>query len=247
MSPEKMSKRQEQREKVRKQQARNRLAMVAVITVAAILLVFAFVRSGPISTANQIVTVAPAILPQADGLTLGDPNSPVTIDVFEDFQCPACRYFTESIESLIIQNLVTPGKAKYTFHNYPFIDGNGITGGESDQAANAAMCANEQGKFWEMHSILFANWNGENKGNLSDVHLKAMAEAIGLEMNSFNACFDANKYKDAIQADFQLGNDMGASGTPSVFVNGQKLGQPGKIATYQEIADAVELAINSAP
>ncbi len=242
MPTEKKSKRQERREQIKKQETRGRLIVILSITVGAILLVLAFVLP-QLRGAGDIITVTPAALPNADGLTLGDPNVRVTVDIFEDFQCPACQYFTENAAPLIIENLVKTGKAKYTFHNYPFIDGNGATsGGESDQAANASMCANEQGKFWEMESILFANWNGENKGNLNNTRLKAMAESAGLEMNSFNDCFDANKYEADIQADFKLGDDMGVSGTPSVFVNGTKVGQPGKIPTYQEIADAVNAA-----
>lgn len=242
---EKKSKRQEQREKIRKQKAQSRLVTIILILVGAAFIVFAFV-SPQLRNAGEIVTVTPASLPAADGLTLGDPNALVTVDAFEDFQCPACQYFTESIEPLIIENLVKTGKAKYTFHNYPFIDGDGAgSNGESDQAANASMCANEQGKFWEMHSTLFANWNGENQGNLNNTRLKVMAEAIGLDMNAFNDCFDANRYEEAIQSDFTLGTDMGVSGTPSVFVNGNKVGQPGKIATYQEIADAVEQALGA--
>jgi protein-disulfide isomerase len=242
MSVEKKSKRQEQREKNERQKRRNRSITIAFIIAGAILVVFAFV-SPQLKSAGTIITVTPASLPAADGLTLGDPNAPAIVDVFEDFQCPACQYFSESIETLVIQNLVETGKTKYTFHNYPFIDGNGAgSSGESDQAANASMCANEQGKFWEMHTTLFANWNGENQGNLNDVRLKAMAESVGLDMAAFNDCFAANKYKDDIQADFELGQKMGVSGTPSVFVNGVRVGQPQKIATYEEIADAVNAA-----
>jgi len=75
--------------------------------------------------------------------------------------------------------------------------------------------------------------------------LQAMAESLGLDMNSFNDCFNANKYEDDIQADFELGTDMGVSGTPSAFVNRQKIGQPRKIPTYEEIAAAIELALNA--
>lgn len=242
---EKKSKRQEHREKVERQRKRSRLITIGLITLGAVIVVFAFVAP-TLQDAGEIITVTPAALPSANGLTLGDPNASVTIDVFEDFQCPACQYYTDSIETLIIQNLLSSGDVKYTFHNYPFLDGNGAgNNGESDQSANASMCANEQGKFWEMHSVIYANWNGENQGNLSDVRLVAMAEAAGLEMDAFNDCFRSNKYQDDIQADFELGQTMGVSGTPSVFVNGVKVGQPGKIATYQEIADAVQLALNA--
>ncbi len=246
MSMEKKSKRQERREKMRNQAQRSRLMMIGAIVIGAALLIFAVVTSQQKAVEN-IIAVTPASLPNADGLTIGDPNAKVTIDTFEDFQCPACQYFSESIEPLIVQYLVQPGKAKYTFHNYPFIDGRTVgTAGESDQAANASMCANEQGKFWDMKAIIYANWNGENQGGLSNRRLEAMAETIGLDMTAFNNCFDANKYLNDIQADFDYGDQLGVSGTPSVFVNKVKVGEEGKIATYQEIANAVEAAFAAA-
>ncbi len=242
MSPEKISKRQERRAKMQRQQQRQRLILIGLIVLGAALVVFAVVWP-QIRPAGEVVTVNPTDLPNPNGLSLGDPNVPVVIDVFEDFQCPACKSFTENIEPLVIQNLVATGKARYVFHNYSFLDGNGAgNGGESDQAANASMCANEQGKFWEMHGTLYANWNGENLGTFSDRRLQAMAEALGLDMSAFNACFDANKYESEIQADFDLGGEMGVSGTPTVFVNGARVGDPGKVASYQQIADAVDAA-----
>jgi protein-disulfide isomerase len=243
MSREKVSKRQERREKMQRQQRRQRLNIIGVITVVAALVVLAVIWP-QLRPVGEIITVTPAALPNADGLSLGDPSATVAIQIFEDFQCPACRRFTESTEPLIIENLVATGKARYEFHHYPFLDGNGVGSiGESDQAANAAMCANEQGKFWEMHSILFANWNGENQGAFSNRRLQAMAESIGLDMDAFNSCFNTDQYESDIQADFDLGQQMGVSGTPSVFVNGQRVGQAGQVPSYQEIADAVNALV----
>jgi len=243
MSPEKVSKRQERRGRMQRQQQRQRLITIGLIVLGAALVVFAVVWP-QLRPVGEIVTVTPAALPQADGLSLGDPNASVTIDVFEDFQCPACQRFTESIEPLVIQNLVATRKARYVFHNYPFLDGNGAgSSGESDQAANASMCANEQDKFWEMHSSLYANWNGENQGAFSTRRLQAMAESIGLGMDAFNSCFSAKKYEAEIQADFDLGEQMGVSGTPTVFVNGRRVGQANSVASYQEIAEAVNAIV----
>ena len=239
MSREKVSKRQERRARMQRQQQRQRLITIGLIVLGAALVVFAVVWP-QLRSVGEIVTVTPAALPNADGLSVGEANAPVTIDVFEDFQCPACQFFTESIEPLVIQNLVASGQARYVFHNYPFLDGNGAgSSGESDQAANASMCANEQDKFWEMHSILYANLGGENQGAFSDRRLQAMAESIGLDMSEFNSCFSANEYEAEIQADFDLGQEMGVSGTPTVFVNGTQVGAPGRIASYDEIAAAV--------
>ncbi len=255
MDREKISKRQERREALqRRQQKQRRWIVIGLIGLGAALLVFAVVIAQPeppgglpveVPVGGKILVVTPPALPNPNGLSLGDPNAPVTIDVFEDFQCPACKYFTESIETLVVENLVATGKARYVFHNHPFLDGDTAgEGGESDQTANAAMCANEQGKFWEMHNTIFVNWDGENQGTFSDSRLQVMAKNIGLDMDTFNACFTTNKYKADIQADLDLGKQMGVSSTPTVFVNGVQVGQPGKIARYEEIAQAVEQAIN---
>lgn len=242
MSPEKLSKRQERRVKMQREQQRRRLILIGLIALGASLVVLAVVLP-QLRPAGDIVTVTPAALPNADGLSLGDPNAPVTIDVFEDFQCSACVRFTQNVEPLVIQNLVATGKARYVFHNYPFLDGDGAgSSGESDQAANAVMCANEQGKFWEMHSILYANWNGENRGAFNTRRLQAMAESIGLEGDAFNSCFEANTYEADIQADFEMGQQMGVSGTPTVFVNRVRVGAPRQVASYQEIEQAVNAA-----
>lgn len=237
MSREKVSKRQERRERMQRQQRRQRLITIGLITLGAALVVLAVIWP-QLRPVGEIIPVTPADWPDADGLSLGDPNAPATIDVFEDFQCPACRNFTENTEPLVVQNLVATGKARYVFHNYPFIDDQSARK-ESDQAANAAMCASEQNEFWDMHSILFANWNGENLGAFSDRRLQAMAESIELDMDAFNSCFNANKYEAEIQSDLQLGQEMGVSGTPSIFVNGQQVGQGNQVPSYDQIAEAV--------
>ena len=245
MSPEKTSKRQARRQQMQRQQQRQRLFVIALIVLVTSLLVLGVVWQNRPVPVGEIITITPLALPNTDGLSVGDADAPVVIDVFEDFQCPACKSFTENIETLVIENLVATGKARYVFHNYPFLDGDSVgSRGESDQAANASMCADEQGKFWEMHSIIYANWNQENQGAYSDPRLQAMAQSIGLDMDAFNECFDANKYKEDIQTDFDLGDEMGVSGTPTVFVNGVKVGAEGKIATYDEIAQAVEQMLN---
>ena len=245
MSVEKKSKRQERREKMRRQEMRNRLMTIGLITAGALLLVVAFIWP-QFTTIDDLIIPEAKEFPSPDGLSLGDPNAPAVIDVFEDFQCPACQFFSESVEPLIIEYLVSTGKARLVYRHYPFIDGMGASnGGESDQAANAAMCANEQGKFWEMKDIIYANWNGENQGNLNSRRLAAMAEAVALDMDAFDACFSDNKYQEQIQADFDLAGDMGVSGTPTVFVNGVRVGEAGRIASFQDISIAVNAIVDA--
>jgi protein-disulfide isomerase len=237
-----MSKRQQRRAKMHQAQMRSRMLTIVLVVIGALMVAFVLIYPN-VKPVAEVVTAEPRSYPQADKNSLGDPNAPVKIDVFEDFQCPACRIFTQETESLVIENLVATGKVYYVFHNFPFIDGNGAgNGGESDQAANAVMCASEQNKFWEMHGTIFANWNGENQGAFNDRRLTAIAEKAGLDMDAFNACFKANKYKAEIQADFDFGNTLGVQGTPSVFVN-KTLVTPEHVPSYDDIAAAVDAAL----
>lgn len=217
-----------------------RFGIIGVIVIGAVLVAFALIYPN-LKLAGEISTVEPILRPMADGTAMGDPNAPVVIDVFEDFQCSACRIYSEEIETRIAETYVAAGQVYYIFHQYPFIDRASATK-ESQQAANASMCAAEQGLFWEYHDILFANWNGENAGAFNDKRLVAFAETLNLDMGLFTDCFEENRYRDEIQADFELGTEMGVSGSPSVFVNGQHI-TPGFVPGFEDIQQAVEAAL----
>lgn len=232
--PAQQSKRQQRRNQ---HQNNSRPVTIAVMVIGAILIVIALILP-QIKPSSEVVTPEPISRPKADGLTLGDVNAPAKIEVFEDFQCPACKQFTETMEPAVLSELVETGKAYYVFHNYPFLDRNSTTK-ESRDAANASLCANEQGKFWEYHDTLFANWNGENEGNFNPTRLISFGTAIGLDADDFTACVNEGRFADEVQASFELGNTMGVSGTPSVFVNGQQV-KPGFIPSFEDIAEAVE-------
>jgi protein-disulfide isomerase len=150
----------------------------------------------------------------ADGLAMGDPNAPVVVEVFEDFQCPACRAFTEGVEAQLIDSTyIASGQVYYIFRQYPFLDDRVVTSKESDQASNASMCAMEQGRFWDYHDMLYANQQGENEGAFNDKRLQTFAEALGLDMTAFNACFKENRYSEEISQDLNLGQGRNVTGT----------------------------------
>ncbi len=245
MSNEKTkSKLQSKREEQRKQKARSRQLMVGAVVLGVLLIAAALIipninKPPQGSTPTPILPTAVS-RPATDGLTVGDPNAPVRIDVFEDFQCPACKNYTEQVEHRIITELVQTGKAYYVFHNYAFLDRNSATK-ESQRSALASLCANEQGKFWEYHDTLFANWNGENEGAFNDDRLSAFAAALNLDTQVFDACKSEGRYVADVNATFDEGNTMGVQGTPSVFVNGTIV-NPGYIPTFEDIAAAVEAA-----
>ena len=239
-----MSKRQMLREKRQREQNRNRVISIGAMVVGALILAFLFIYPN-IKPIGDVISITPGEYPQAEMNAMGDPNAPIKLETWEDFQCPACKNFSEDVETLLIQNYVATGKVYYVFHHYPFIDDYSGSG-ESDQAANASMCAGEQGRFWDYKTILFANWNGENIGTFSDRRLLAFGESLGLDMDKFQSCFNANTYKAQIDQDFADGASIGVSSTPSVFVNGVFVVNPNGanlVPGYEDVAAAIDAAL----
>lgn len=234
-----MAKRSVLREKRRQQQQRQRLIIFIIVIVAALAVVGLLILPNYLPV-GEIVSITPHPRPDAQGTSMGNPDAPVRIDVFEDFQCPACRRFTESYEPLLATNDIATGRVYYVFRHWPFI------GPESHQAANASMCANAQGRFWDYHDILFANQTAENVGAYADRRLVAFAEDLGLNMREFNACFEDNVYRAEIQNDYSEGTRLGVSGTPAVFVNNVQLA-PGFIPSYEQVAQAIDDVIAGTP
>jgi protein-disulfide isomerase len=246
-----MSKRQEIRNLHRREMIRNRILVIILVASGALLVVLALVipminnarnKVGTTNPAGAITPITPKVISaKVDGQHLGDSTAPVKIDVWEDFQCPACRSYSINIEPQIITNYVETGKVFYTYHFYPLVDGGNATG-ESHHSANAALCASDQGRFWDYHDILFTNWKGENQGSFSDSRLVAFAENLGLDMTPFNQCFQANSHANLISQDMLAGQTAGVQGTPSVFVNGQLL-TPGYVPTYDQVTAAIDNAL----
>jgi len=139
---------------------------------------------------------------------LGNPDAPVLLEEFSDFQCPACGQVGPALEELIRQN---PDLARLTFHHFPLSYHE-----NAFRAAEAAECAADQGKFWE-----FAGLNFKNQQNLNDDALKSFADYLGLDREMFDACFDGNEKRARVKEDIQEGLRRQLSYTPSLYVNGQ--------------------------
>jgi len=240
-----MSKRQEIRERRHRQQLRNRIIVIVLVVLAAAFVVFALILPGLRGpNVGKIVQITPVARKAAvDKTTMGDPNAPVKMDVWEDFQCSGCWSYSQNLEPQVISTYVDTGKVFYTFHFYPFIDGGS---GESHQAANAAMCASAQGRFWDYHDMLFANYLGENAGSYTDTRLVAFAQKIGLDMTAFQACFQANTFASQIAQDAQAGAKLGVPPTPGIFVNGQMvISSAGKtyLPSLADISKTIDAAL----
>jgi protein-disulfide isomerase len=237
-----VSKRQAIREKRRQQQRRQRLYLILGIGAAALVIAGILIIPS-LAPVGDVVKITPTTRPLEDGRALGDPNAPVVIEAYEDFQCPACRTYSTDIEPRVVETYVGPGKAYYIYRHYPFLDNNVVTK-ESDQSANASMCAGDQGRFWDYHDMLFANWNGENQNAFGNKRLVAFADALGLDMQAFNQCFEENRFAAEIKADEDLAKSFQITGTPTVLVNGKTVA-PGGFPTFELISQEVEAALSA--
>lgn len=138
----------------------------------------------------------------------GDPNAPVVIVEFSDFQCPFCGRFQNDSGLQIRENYVKTGKVQFVYKDFP------LSFHENAQkAAEAGRCAAEQGKFWEMHDKMF-----ENATTLTATNLKAYAAELGMNAEQFNSCLDSGKFSSDVEANFSEGSRVGVSGTPSFFI-----------------------------
>ena len=218
MSPDKKSKRQERRERVRQQETRRRLLTIGLITVGAILLVFAVVWP-QIRPVAEVVAVDPGTHPNANDNSMGDPKAPIKIEEFSDFQCPFCERFHQETEPLLRQYYIDTGKVQFVYRSMGnWVSQNTVGKTESQDAALAAYCAGEQNMFWEMHAHLFANVLGEDAGSFTDKRLAAIAEKAGLNMDDFNSCYGSGKYEDRVQQDLKDAQAANITGTPGFLI-----------------------------
>lgn len=145
---------------------------------------------------------------------LGNMDAPITMVEFGDYQCFFCnRYFHET-EPDVLKTYVETGKVKVLFKDFTII------GPDSINAANAAHCANEEGKFWEYRDTLYNHWTGENNGWASSENLFGFAKELGLNTENFNKCMLESRYKDVIVASNNDAKILGLDGTPGFFIIG---------------------------
>jgi protein-disulfide isomerase len=161
----------------------------------------------------QPAPAGPVTMSVGDGPALGNADAPVTIVEFSDYQCPFCkRHFTNTL-SAIKTSYIDTGQVRYVFRDFPLdsIHPN------ARKAAEAAHCAGDQGKFWDMHDTMF-----KNQGALKSDNLRDFARTMELDLDAFNACLDGGKYAKKVEADVAAGSAIGVNGTPGFFIGKAK-------------------------
>ena len=145
---------------------------------------------------------------------LGSENAPITIVKFGDYQCEACYYWFHDTRSTLIDNYIETGKAKLVFMDLPFLGRDSIT------AAQASYCAEDQGKYWEYHTILytFQEIEGYDSGWANRDRLNSFAFTLDMNMDEFNDCMDSSKYKIRVKANYDEAVKNGVQSTPSFII-----------------------------
>ncbi|MEK6751840.1 MAG: thioredoxin domain-containing protein [Chloroflexota bacterium] len=214
-----ISKRQARKEQIRRKEQRSRLLGIGLISIGA--LAFAFLIIWPnFKPISGITTIEPNARPQAEANQMGDPDAPIKIVEFSDYQCPFCERFYKNTEPLLVEAYIATGKVYFTYRSTGNWVSDNIRGGktESEDAAKAAYCAGDQNMYWEMHDMIFANVLGEDAGSFTDRRLSDIADKTGLDMALFNECYSTNKYDDLVFQDGKAALEAGVTGTPSFII-----------------------------
>ena len=147
---------------------------------------------------------------------LGEESAKITIVEFGDYQCHQCYNWYHNTKDSIVENYIESGKANLIFVDLAFL------GRDSIKAAAASYCAEEQGKYWEYHDLLYNSQEGIDSGWANSERLKAFAFSLGLDMELFDSCVDSGKFNKRVQFNISEAKKQGASGTPTfVIVNSQ--------------------------
>jgi len=159
-----------------------------------------------------------------DAPSRGSKDAPITVVVFSDFECPFCSRLEPSLVEL---ERLFPGKVRVVWKNFPL-----SFHAHAKPAAEAALAANEQGKFWQMHATLF-----KNQYALRDTDLEKYAQEIGLDMEKFRTAIAGHKFAAAVDADLKQGASVGVAGTPATFVNGRLVSGAQPVEVFKAIVE----------
>ena len=180
----------------------------------------------PNDAQDSELTAVPAVT--SDDYIRGDVNAPVTMIVYDDFECPFCLRFKPTLDQILDEY---EGKVRLVYRHFPLSFHR-----NAQKAAEAAEAAGEQGKFWEMHDAIFeANENEE----MSVDKWKEVAQDLGLNTSTFNDSLDSGKYASKVSAQMKAGAAAGVTGTPGTFVNGELVSGALPFETFKQIIDSL--------
>jgi protein-disulfide isomerase len=219
-----------------------RLTIITAI-ILAILAIVAFIWFRNAAPANTTSTTpAESVAFSLEGQpALGDPNAPVKVALFEDFKCPACKNFEELVWPKLEKDYISTGKVQAHFIYFQIING-------STDAGIAGECAYDQSEklFWEYKTILYRSQGDESTNWATPERLVEIAKEFvpDLDAEALKTCIDEKRFADRVQKDRDMGITAGVQGTPSIFINGQKLESNAR--SYDEYYEQLKAALNAA-
>jgi len=170
---------------------------------------------------------------------LGNPDAPITIVEFGDYQCHQCHNWFVNTKPMIMRDYIETGKANLVFVDFAFL------GKDSPKAAQATYCADDQNKYWEYHGTLYTSQESKiDNGWANTERLKAFAFSLNLDMELFNECLDSDKYSKRIQYNSQQARDNGVNGTPGFFIvgpdyNQKQIGGAQPFSVFKSVLDSM--------
>lgn len=220
---------------------------MTIVGVLVGVLIVAFVAMNQLGSTASGTFKDPAIkYPAAleDHTALGKTTAPVTLEIYGDFQCPICANSALNVEPLVVSKYVVPGTLRLVHHDIAILGGPMTAGNESRIAASGAVCADQQGKYWDYAHWVFNNQAGENAGGFARDRLTAIARSAGLDTAAFTTCLDAAATLQAVDANAQAALGMGIDSTPTMYVNGVSVGAG--LKTVDQLSVLIDAALAKA-
>lgn len=207
------------------------IVAVAVVGIAA--LTYVSTRPSQVTNINPYDSTLPKV--NSQGYVIGSPSAPIEVVEFGDFECPQCGRFATLTEPDVRSRMVDSGKIRFRFIDFP-LDMHRNTW----NASRAAACADEQGKFWQMHDAIFANqdrWNTEATTNPDKV-LKQIGDGVVPNASQFDKCVDTKATQAKIQAHWQLATDRKLPGTPTFIIGDKQISEFLPYDTFKALVDS---------
>lgn len=240
-----MTRREQIRSKRAQQQRQTNftIAGIGAVAVLAIVAIFAWPYFRDAVTPAAPVTEPAALTykPElVDGSAYGPKDAKVLVTEFADFQCPYCGLVAQSVSPVIKDEFINAGQSvRFEFRHFIVVDPIS-SNGESRSAAQASECAANQGKFWQFHDYTYANQDGENRGGFRDARLRQFAEKAGLDMAQYDSCVSSGDTASRVRDDENEARKLSLSGTPTMFVNGQRINDP---LNLDEVRQTIQAAL----
>jgi protein-disulfide isomerase len=164
------------------------------------------------------------------GAVKGEEGAAITIVEFSEYECPFCKRYVDETYPQILEEY--GDEIRYIFRDYPL-----PFHPHAQKMAEVARCAGDQGKYWEMHDLLFAKRDVWANKQDASTEIISYVQQLGLDMDEFNSCLNSGKYTQAVKDDLALGQAVGVQGTPTFFINGQRLVGAQPFGAFKAIID----------